>query len=89
VVVAAGDLVCAECGREPRDDENGDDEWRAYLDVDDDLSVFCPECAEREFGTGRALTSLGRWLQGWSCHSALPTREGRGALHGQAKLREM
>ena len=32
--------------------ENPDDEWRAYLDVDDDLPVFCPECAEREFGGG-------------------------------------
>ena len=50
MVVAAGDLVCAGCGRKPRDDENADDEWRAYLDVDDDLPVFCPECAEREFG---------------------------------------
>jgi hypothetical protein len=31
--------------RKPREDE-----LRAYLDVDDDLPVFCPECAEREFG---------------------------------------
>jgi hypothetical protein len=29
--------VCAECGREPRNDENADDEWRAYRDIDDDL----------------------------------------------------
>ena len=43
-------LVCAECGRQPSEDENAADEWRAYLDVDDDLPVFCPECAEREFG---------------------------------------
>jgi hypothetical protein len=48
-VIAAGDLVCAECGREPRDDENAAEAWRAYLDVDD-LPVFCPECTEREFG---------------------------------------
>ena len=41
--------VCAECGRQPRDDENPADEWRAYLYVDDDLPVFCPECAGREF----------------------------------------
>ena len=27
------------------------DEWRAYPDVDDDLPVFCPECAAREFGS--------------------------------------
>jgi hypothetical protein len=42
--------ICAECCREPRDDENAADEWRAYRDVDDELPVFCPECAEREFG---------------------------------------
>jgi hypothetical protein len=35
----------------PRD-ENAADEWRAYAGVDDGLPVFCPECAEREFGTG-------------------------------------
>jgi hypothetical protein len=43
-------LTCAECGREPRNDENAADEWRAYPDVSDELPVFCPECAEREFG---------------------------------------
>jgi hypothetical protein len=47
-----GELACAECGRESRDDENAEDEWRAYRDTDDDLPVFCPECAEREFGSG-------------------------------------
>ena len=38
---------CAEC-REvwlPRDDER----WRAYLDTDDEVVFYCPECAEREF----------------------------------------
>jgi hypothetical protein len=45
-------LTCAECGREPRNDENAAEEWRAYLDIDDDLPVFCPECAEREFDRG-------------------------------------
>jgi hypothetical protein len=43
-------LTRAECGRKPRDDENTAEEWRAFLDIDDDLPVFCPECAEREFG---------------------------------------
>jgi DNA-directed RNA polymerase subunit RPC12/RpoP len=42
-------VVCAECGREPREDENAADEWRAYRDISDELPVFCPECAEREF----------------------------------------
>ena len=46
---AEGPPVCAECGRQPRD-ENAADEWRAYPGVDDDLPVFCPECAKREFG---------------------------------------
>ena len=28
----------------------GDDErWRAYLDTDDELVFYCPECAKREF----------------------------------------
>ncbi len=44
--------ACAECGREPRDDKNAAEEWRAYLDINDDLPVFCPEFAEREFGAG-------------------------------------
>ena len=48
-------LVCTECGRQPRDDENAADEWQVYLDIDDDLPVFCPECAEREFGNETPL----------------------------------
>jgi hypothetical protein len=48
-VVAVGDLVCAECGREPHADENALDEWRAYSDDVGELHVFCPECAAREF----------------------------------------
>ena len=47
---AEGPPVRAECGRQPRDDENAADEWRAHLDIDDDLPVLCPECAAREFG---------------------------------------
>jgi hypothetical protein len=46
---AADDLACAECGRNPRDNENADDEWRAYSDGVGELHTFCPECAEREF----------------------------------------
>jgi hypothetical protein len=54
-VAAVADLVCAKWGRQPREDENAADEWRADLDVDHDLPVFCPDCAEREFGNGRPL----------------------------------
>lgn len=42
----AGRLVCVECGRRERDGERG---WRAYLTLDDQAAVFCPDCAYREF----------------------------------------
>lgn len=45
-------LICAECGREPRGNQNATDEWRAYAGVDDELHVFCKQCAVRELGTG-------------------------------------
>jgi hypothetical protein len=32
-------------------DENAADEWRAYSDGVGELVVFCPDCADREFGT--------------------------------------
>jgi hypothetical protein len=53
---ATSPLVCAECGREQRKDERG---WRAYLTDDSDepieAVVFCPDCAEREFGRGQSV----------------------------------
>jgi hypothetical protein len=46
-------LRCEECGRVwlPSDVDN----WRAYRSCDDELVVYCPACAKREFGsaTGR------------------------------------
>jgi hypothetical protein len=44
--------TCVECGRVPSlPDARG---WHAYLTVDEDepveAAVYCPECAEREFG---------------------------------------
>jgi hypothetical protein len=46
-VSAAGpDLRCVECHRESREDER----FRAYLTFDNEIAVYCPECAEREFG---------------------------------------
>lgn len=41
-----GHLVCVECGRRERD---GERRWRAYLTLDDQAAVFCPDCADREF----------------------------------------
>ena len=31
---AEAPLVCAECAREPSEDENAADQWRAYAGVD-------------------------------------------------------
>ena len=56
-------LRCEECGREGRTGEDASG-WRALLTVapDDDVSgdtdddevrgvaIYCPQCAEREFG---------------------------------------
>ena len=45
-------LTCVECGRVHQAPVARG--WRAYLTVDEDESaeaiVYCPECAEREFG---------------------------------------
>jgi hypothetical protein len=44
-------LVCVECGRKQIADERG---WRSYLTTDEEepaeALIFCPDCAEREFG---------------------------------------
>jgi hypothetical protein len=41
-------VTCAECGRSPRADET----WRIMFadKVAREVYVYCPECAEREFG---------------------------------------
>lgn len=48
---SAAVIRCVNCRRPPRPDENADDEWRVYSDGVGELHTFCPECAEREFGT--------------------------------------
>jgi hypothetical protein len=42
------DLTCAECSRSPRAGET----WRIYFAdrVAREAVVYCPACAEREFG---------------------------------------
>ncbi|MBA3584722.1 MAG: hypothetical protein H0W36_09400 [Gemmatimonadetes bacterium] len=47
---ASTSFRCANCDRQPRADENAEDEWRAGSDGLGELHVFCPECWEREFG---------------------------------------
>jgi hypothetical protein len=37
---------CAECGAVA---EAGAEGWKAYIDDDEAVVLFCPECAEREF----------------------------------------
>src|SRR5262245_26595904 len=49
------DLECAECGRLSEPGASG---WRAYLDDDGQAVMFCPECAEREFGD--SVSRVGR-----------------------------
>jgi hypothetical protein len=39
-------LECIECGE--RDDRGLG--WRAYLDVDDDVWIYCVTCSGRELG---------------------------------------
>jgi hypothetical protein len=42
---AVGTLVCLECW-----DESGlGRAWRAYVDTEGALLVYCPQCAAREF----------------------------------------
>jgi hypothetical protein len=40
------ELVCLECGSHAKDAARG---WVAYL-LEGDVYVYCPACAEREFG---------------------------------------
>jgi hypothetical protein len=39
-------LICSECAREWAD---SDEHWLAFLDVDDEVALFCPACVAREF----------------------------------------
>jgi len=48
-------LRCEECGRESDWEDVyahhvGDPRWKAYLTIDAEAVIYCPECAEREFG---------------------------------------
>lgn len=40
-------LRCVECHRTTTGNTHG---WRAYLSVDEEVVIYCPYCAEREFG---------------------------------------
>jgi len=50
-------MRCAECGAESDERVEG---WRAMLGEEDDgelvTVVFCPQCAQREFGRERTVT---------------------------------
>jgi hypothetical protein len=45
-------LQCVERGRVSCQEERG---WAARLTVDDEAVVYCPDCDEREFGSGIGL----------------------------------
>jgi hypothetical protein len=38
---------CLECNRPWLD---GTERWRAYVDSEGDVLLYCPRCASREFG---------------------------------------
>jgi hypothetical protein len=38
-------LICAECGRVPREGDNAEDDWRTYYEGLGDGVTLCPECA--------------------------------------------
>jgi hypothetical protein len=44
------DLTCAECGRSPRPGEI----WRLLFTDIGEVAIYCPECAEREFGSSES-----------------------------------
>jgi hypothetical protein len=46
--VESSAIVCAECER-PWTDPN--ERWRSYLTIDDEAALYCPECADAEFGS--------------------------------------
>jgi hypothetical protein len=54
--VTGGAPKCVEWGREQPPGERG---WKAYLSVGEgepaEAVVYCPECAEREFGDSTLL----------------------------------
>ncbi len=79
-------LNCEECATPPATVEEAF-RWRAYLtsvadgDGDLEVAVYCPGCADREFGDRRRLDSelqlrLVRYL--WLLRSASPLACGRG-----------
>jgi hypothetical protein len=41
------ELVCLECRLMSAGEAPG---WRAYLTFDGEIGIYCPGCAEREFG---------------------------------------
>ncbi len=45
-------FVCANCGREPRKDENADDDWCVYSDGTGELVTFCPAHGDFWYGSG-------------------------------------
>ena len=44
-------LTCVECGREWFDPS---ERWRTFLTNEDEPALYCPACADAEFGETRA-----------------------------------
>ena len=55
--IPTGSLRCAECGAIA---QSGAEGWKGYLDDDDLVVLFCPECAG---GSSGRLSVLPAWRQ--------------------------
>lgn len=52
----SGRLICVECTTQSDDTAS---RWRAYLGSDEEVVIFCPVCAAREFGNAARATGSG------------------------------
>jgi hypothetical protein len=48
-------IRCAECSRHPDRGEV----WRLYFADIGEVVIYCPQCAEREFGSDRSVHTRG------------------------------
>ena len=47
MIGALREFKCEECDREVRRDER----FHAYMTIDHEIAILCPDCADRKFGS--------------------------------------
>ena len=77
-------LRCSECGREPREDENPDDEWRVYSDGTGAFVELAEQAGERTSCAAVAMwrnddTLDGHWERAERMLQAAATRQRPGS----------